>query len=38
MDYVEGSNLSKVIRKGEGKKSIVGKRLYVLLIRAMIRV
>ena len=38
MDYIKGKNLSEIIRKGEGKKAMIGKKLYSLLIRALIRV
>lgn len=38
MDFLKGSNLSEVIRKGEGEESFIGKKLYKLLIRGLIRV
>ncbi len=38
MDYIKGKNLSEIIRKGEGKKAFIGKKLYLLLIRAIIKV
>jgi hypothetical protein len=38
MDYVNGTNLSEIIWKGDGKSSMIGKWLFKLLIWALIRV
>lgn len=37
MNYVQGKNLSEIIRKGEGGVQVTGKKLFKILIRAITR-
>jgi hypothetical protein len=38
MSFIKGKNLSEIVRKGEGSRALIGKKLSKLLLRALIRV